>query len=40
LYKIAGLEQFDRVISDDGLTEAAVVGIREAGVDLTIAHGE
>lgn len=36
LYKVAGLEQFDRVISDDGLTEAAMVGIREAGVDLTV----
>lgn len=40
LYKVAGLEQFDHVISDEGLTEAAAVGIREAGVDLTIARGE
>jgi DeoR/GlpR family transcriptional regulator of sugar metabolism len=40
LYKVARLEQFDHVISDEGLTEAAAVGIREAGVDLTVAKGE
>ncbi|WP_144110404.1 DeoR/GlpR family DNA-binding transcription regulator [Paraburkholderia sp. BCC1886] len=37
LYKVAALDHFDRVISDEGLTEAAAVGIREAGVDLAIA---
>lgn len=37
LYKIAGLEQFDHVVSDQGLAEAAGAGIREAGLDLTLA---
>lgn len=37
MYKIAALEQFDLVISDDGLAEAAAAGIRACGVELVLA---
>ncbi|MDE1179825.1 DeoR/GlpR family DNA-binding transcription regulator [Paraburkholderia sp.] len=40
LYKVAGLEQFDLVVTDEGLASAAAAGIREAGVDLAIAAAE
>jgi DeoR/GlpR family transcriptional regulator of sugar metabolism len=38
IYKVAGLEQFDLVISDDSLASAAATGIREAGIDLALAE--
>lgn len=36
MYKIAGLEQFDMIISDDALTPAAADGIRKQGVELLL----
>jgi DeoR/GlpR family transcriptional regulator of sugar metabolism len=37
LYKVAGLEQFDLVITDDGLAPDAALGMRESGIDLILA---
>jgi DeoR/GlpR family transcriptional regulator of sugar metabolism len=37
MYKIAGLNQFDSIISDIKLTQAAADGIRKLGVELTLA---
>jgi len=36
MYKIAGLEQFDSVISDNALAPAAADGIRKHGVELLL----
>jgi DeoR/GlpR family transcriptional regulator of sugar metabolism len=36
MYKIAGLEQFDIILSDDALTAAAADGIRKQGVELLL----
>jgi DeoR/GlpR family transcriptional regulator of sugar metabolism len=36
MYKIAGLEQFDIVISDAALAPAAADGIRKQGVELML----
>lgn len=37
MYRIAGLEQFDTVISDSALTADAAAGIRKSGVELILA---
>ena len=37
MYKIAGLERFDTIISDDALTADAAAGIRKSGVELILA---
>ncbi|WP_460046560.1 DeoR/GlpR family DNA-binding transcription regulator [Pseudomonas sp. S2_H01] len=37
MYKVAGLEQFDTIISDDGLAEGAAESIRAQGVELMLA---
>ncbi|WP_213878478.1 DeoR/GlpR family DNA-binding transcription regulator [Pseudomonas sp. dw_358] len=37
MYKIAALEQFDVIITDDSLAEAAAEAIRKQGVDLLLA---
>lgn len=37
LYRVAWLEDFSRVITDGGLTDAAAAGIRDRGVDLAVA---
>jgi len=39
MYKIAGLEQFDVVISDSELTEVAAEAIRKLGVEVLLAEG-
>jgi DeoR/GlpR family transcriptional regulator of sugar metabolism len=36
MYRIAGLEQFDVIISDDDLAQAAADGIRKQGVELLL----
>ncbi|WP_019544707.1 DeoR/GlpR family DNA-binding transcription regulator [Streptomyces sulphureus] len=36
MYKVAGLDAFDTVVTDASLTEAAAHGIRSAGTDLTL----
>jgi DeoR/GlpR family transcriptional regulator of sugar metabolism len=36
MYRIAGLEQFDIILSDDALTPAAADGIRKQGVELML----
>lgn len=36
LYKIAGIEQFDIIISEDALTPAAADSIRKQGVELLL----
>ena len=40
LYKVADLERFDQVITDDGLAPAAATGIRQSGIDLALASIE
>jgi DeoR/GlpR family transcriptional regulator of sugar metabolism len=37
LYKVASLERFDQVITDDALAPAAANGIRQQGIDLVLA---
>jgi DeoR/GlpR family transcriptional regulator of sugar metabolism len=37
LYKVAALERFDLVITDEGLAPAAAAGVRQAGVELVLA---
>jgi DeoR/GlpR family transcriptional regulator of sugar metabolism len=37
LYKVAALDRFDLVITDDGLAPAAVLGMRQSGVELELA---
>lgn len=37
MYKIAGLDQFDAIITDDALAQAAADGIRHQGVELLLA---
>jgi DeoR/GlpR family transcriptional regulator of sugar metabolism len=37
MYKIAALEQFDAIISDDALAQAAAESIRKQGVELLLA---
>ncbi|PLZ01110.1 DeoR/GlpR transcriptional regulator [Burkholderia sp. WAC0059] len=37
LYKVAGLESFDLVITDSALTPGAAVAIRQSGVELALA---
>jgi DeoR/GlpR family transcriptional regulator of sugar metabolism len=37
MYKVAGLEQFDAIISDENLAEAAAEAIRRQGVELMLA---
>jgi len=37
MYKIAGLDQFDTIISDERLAEAAADSIRKQGIDLLLA---
>jgi DeoR/GlpR family transcriptional regulator of sugar metabolism len=37
LYKVAALERFDLVITDDGLAPAAALGMRQSGVELELA---
>jgi DeoR/GlpR family transcriptional regulator of sugar metabolism len=37
MYRIAGLEQFDLIVSDDGLTEAQAGAVRKLGVELVLA---
>ncbi|HEY0285591.1 MAG TPA: DeoR/GlpR family DNA-binding transcription regulator [Pseudomonas sp.] len=37
MYRIAGLERFDPIISDDALTADAAAGIRKSGVELILA---
>jgi hypothetical protein len=36
MYRIAGLEQFDIILSDDALTPAAADSIRKQGVELLL----
>lgn len=36
MYRIAGLEQFDSIISDSALTDDAAAGIRKSGVELIL----
>jgi DeoR/GlpR family transcriptional regulator of sugar metabolism len=36
MYRIAGIEQFDIILSDDALNPAAAVGIRKKGVELLL----
>ena len=36
-YRVAALDEFDLVVTDDGLSDAAVRRLREAGLDLAIA---
>jgi len=38
LYKVASLERFDQVITDDALAPAAANGIRQQGIDLVLAE--
>jgi DeoR/GlpR family transcriptional regulator of sugar metabolism len=40
MYKVAGLEQFDTIISDEGLAQAAAESIRAHGVELLLASVE
>jgi DeoR/GlpR family transcriptional regulator of sugar metabolism len=37
LYKVASLDRFDHIITDDGLADAAAQGIRQSGVELELA---
>jgi DeoR/GlpR family transcriptional regulator of sugar metabolism len=37
MYRIAGLDRFDPIITDDGLTADAAAGIRKLGVELVLA---
>ena len=36
MYKIAGVEQFDIILSDDALAPVAADGIRKQGVELLL----
>ncbi|APU14903.1 MULTISPECIES: DeoR/GlpR family DNA-binding transcription regulator [Actinoalloteichus] len=36
MYRIAGLRDFDAIITDDGLAEAAAEGIRDLGIELAL----
>lgn len=40
MYDVAPLRRFDRIITDDGLQEAAADGVRDLGVELDLAHAE
>jgi DeoR/GlpR family transcriptional regulator of sugar metabolism len=40
MYDVAPLRRFDRIITDDGLQEAAADGIRDLGVEVDLAHAE
>ncbi|MFJ3487784.1 DeoR/GlpR family DNA-binding transcription regulator [Pseudomonas sp. NPDC090202] len=37
MYRIAGLERFDPIISDSGLTSDSAAGIRRSGIELVLA---
>jgi DeoR/GlpR family transcriptional regulator of sugar metabolism len=37
MYRVAGLERFDPIISDDALTADAAAGIRRSGIELILA---
>jgi DeoR/GlpR family transcriptional regulator of sugar metabolism len=39
-YRVAGLGEFDLVVTDDSLSEAAVQRLRETGLDLAIAPAQ
>ena len=39
-YRVAGLREFDLVVTDDSLSEAAVQRLRETGLDLAIASAQ
>jgi len=37
VYRVAALDRFDRVVTDDGLPSAAAEGLADAGVDVVLA---
>ena len=40
VYRVAPLDRFDRVVTDDGLPSAAASGLADAGVDVVLAATE
>jgi DeoR/GlpR family transcriptional regulator of sugar metabolism len=36
-YRVAALSEFDRIVTDDGLSDAAAQGLRETGLNLSVA---